>query len=125
MLCRAQGPSTNLITVKVTDNGVPQSSDTKSFTVVVTEANSSPVLTVPTDRIVPELSMLTVTNMASDDDLPLNTLTFSLVSAPTGVHLYPKNGVLTWTPTEAQGPSTNLITVKVTDSGVPQASDTK
>src|SRR5213079_631211 len=121
----AQGPSTNLITVKVTDNGTPQSSDTKSFTIVVAEANSAPVLTVPTDRTVPELSTLTVTNSASDADLPANTLTFSLVSAPSGVNLDPSSGVLTWTPTEAQGPSTNLITVKVTDNGAPQSSDTK
>jgi formylglycine-generating enzyme required for sulfatase activity len=121
----AQGPSTHLITVKVTDNGVPESSDAKSFTVVVTEANSAPVLTVPTDRTVPELSTLTVTNTASDADLPANTLTFSLVSAPAGVNLDATSGVLTWTPTEAQGPSTNLITVKVADNGVPLSSDTK
>src|SRR3989454_9518701 len=69
--------STNLITLRVTDNGVPESSDIKSFTVVVTEANSAPVLTVPTDRTVTELSTLTVTNTASDADLPANTLTFS------------------------------------------------
>src|SRR5439155_40106 len=80
----AQGSSTNLITVRVTDNGAPPLSDTKSFTVVVTEANSAPVLTVPTGQTVAELSTLTVTNTASDPDLPANTLTFSLVSAPAG-----------------------------------------
>jgi hypothetical protein len=121
----AQGPSTNLITVKVTDNGAPPLSDTKSFTVVVNEANSAPVLTVPTDRTIVELSTLTVTNTTSDVDLPANTLTFSLVSAPSGVNLDPSTGVLTWTPSEAQSPSTNLITVKVTDNGVPLSSDTK
>src|SRR2546426_5654963 len=108
--------STNLITLRVTDNGAPQSSDTRSFTVVVTEANSAPVLTVPTDRTVTELSTLTVTNTASDADLPANTLTFSLVSAPAGANLNPSSGVLTWTPTEAQGPSTNLITVRESDN---------
>ncbi|HTE90970.1 MAG TPA: Ig-like domain-containing protein, partial [Terriglobales bacterium] len=34
-------------------------------------------------------------------------------------------GVITWTPTEAQGPSTNLITVRVTDNGAPALSDQK
>src|SRR5213075_178563 len=121
----AQGPSTNVITVKLTDNGAPRLSDTKSFTVVVNEANSAPVLTVATDRTISELSTLTVTNTASDSDLPANTLTFSLVSAPAGVNLDPSTGVLSWTPTEAQGPSTNVITVKVTDNGVPSLSDTK
>src|SRR5205823_1294382 len=121
----AQGPSTNLITVKVTDSGIPESSDTKSFTIVVTEANSAPVLAVPTDRTVAELSTLTVTNSASDADLPANASTLFRASAPSGVNLDPSSGVLTWTPTEAQGPSTNLITVKVTDNGAPQSSDTK
>src|SRR5439155_18261869 len=120
-----QGPSTNTITTVVTDNGVPPLSATNSFKVIVNEVNDAPVLTVPTDRTVTELSTLTVTNSASDADLPANTLTFSLVAAPAGVNLDPNSGVLTWTPTEAQGPSTNLITVKVTDNGTPQSSDTK
>src|SRR5207249_1455260 len=122
---QAQGPSTNLITVRVTDSGAPPLSDTKSFTVVVTEANSALVLTVPTSQTVAELSTLTATNSASDADLPANALTFSLVSAPAGVNLDSNTGVLSWTPTEAQGPGTNLITVRVTDNGAPQSSDTK
>src|SRR5207249_219602 len=87
--------------------------------------NTAPVLPVRPDRTIDEMTMLVATNTASDTDLPANTLTFSLVSAPTGVNLDPSSGVVTWTPTEAQGPSTNLITVKVTDNGVPQSSDTK
>src|SRR5436309_14973340 len=71
------------------------------------------------------MATFVATNTASDSDLPANVLTFSLVVAPVGVNLDPSSGVLTWTPSEAQGPSTNLITVKVTDNGVPQSSDTK
>src|SRR5205809_919307 len=121
----AQGPSTNLITVKVTDNGTPQSSGTKSFTIVVAEANSAPVLTVPTDRTVTELKIGRASSRESDADLPANTLTFSLVSAPSGVNLDPSSGMLTWTTPESKGPSTNLNTVKVTDNGTPQSSGTK
>src|SRR5206468_2232691 len=113
----AQGPGTNLITGKGTDKDATQSEDTKSFLVVVTEANSAPVLTVPLSLHVALPISLTVTNTVSDADLPVNALTFSLVSAPGGVNLDPNSGVLTWTPTEAQGPGTNLITVKVTDNG--------
>src|SRR5205085_738798 len=120
----AQGPSTNLITVKVTDNGAPPLSATNSFTVVVREVNSAPVLTVPADQTINELSTLVVSNTASDADLPTNTLSFGLVSAPTGVLLDANSGVLSWTPTEAQGPSTNLITLKVTDNGAPPLSAT-
>src|SRR2546426_5369960 len=99
-----QPPSSTLFpyTTLFPSNGAPELSDSKNFTVVVTEANSAPVLTVPTDQRVSELSTLTVTNTASDADLPANTLTFSLVSAPSGVTLHPSSGVLTWTPTEAQ-----------------------
>src|SRR5438093_307699 len=111
----AQGPSTNLITVRVTDNGAPPLSDTKSFTVVVTEANSAPVLTVPTAQTVAELNTLTVTNSASDTDLPADTLTFSLVSAPAGVNLDSSSGVLRWTPTEAQGPDRKRIRLNFSD----------
>src|SRR5437773_2603233 len=125
MPTEAQGPSTNLITVRVTDNGAPPSSDTRSFTVVVIEANSAPVLIVPTDQTVTELSTLTVTNTASDADLPANTLTFSLVSAPAGVNLDSSSGVLTWTPTEPYAPRFRSITVRVSDNGAPPSSDTR
>src|SRR5947199_238753 len=113
------------MTVKVSDNGAPALSDSKSFTVLVTEANSAPVLTVPANQTIAELSTLVVTNTATDADLPANTLTFSLVSGPSGASVNPTTGVLTWSPTKAQGPSTNLITVKVTDNGAPSLSDSK
>jgi hypothetical protein len=120
----AQGPSTNLIIVQVTDNGSPPLGDTNSFTVLVNELNSPPVLHLPTDQTLNELAMLVTTITATDPDLPANSLSFSLVSGPAGVNLDANTGLLTWTPTEAQGPSTNLITVRVTDNGVPALSDT-
>ena len=120
----AQGPSTNTIRVKVTDNGAPPLSATNSFTVVVNEVNSAPVLTVPTDQRINEQSTLVVTNTATDPDVPANTLTFALVSGPLGVAVDSTTGVLTWTPTEVQGPNTNTITIKVTDNGTPSLSAT-
>ncbi|MDB6110283.1 MAG: hypothetical protein JWR69_2033, partial [Pedosphaera sp.] len=119
----AQGPSTNLITTIVTDNGVPPLSATNSFTVIVNDVNSAPVLSVQTDRTIAELTTLTITNTASDSDIPLNVLTYQLVAPPAGLTIT-TNGVLTWTPSEAQGPSTNLITTIVTDNGVPPLSAT-
>jgi hypothetical protein len=98
----------------VTDDGSPPASDTRSFTVVVNEVNRAPVLTVPADQSLDELITLVVTNTATDPDLPANTLTFSLEpGAPAGASINASNGVFTWTPTEAQGPSTNTITVRV------------
>jgi hypothetical protein len=121
-----QGPSTNTITVKVTDNGTPVLSATNSFTVVVSEVNSAPVLTVPANQTINELSALVVTNTASDSDLPANTLTFSLApGSPAGAEINPTTGVFTWTPTTDQAHSTNIITVRVTDDGVPSLSNAK
>jgi len=117
-----QGPSTNVITVRVTDNGTPALSDTKSFTVVVTELNSVPALILPPNQTAPALSTLVVTNRAVDADVPTNTFTFSLVAAPAGAKLDPVTGVLAWTPTASQAGSTNVITVKVTDNGTPPSS---
>lgn len=47
-------------------------------------------------------------------------LTYSLLAgAPTNAAIHPATGQFTWTPSEAQGPATNLITVMVADNSVP------
>ncbi len=115
----AQGPSTNTFTVLVADNGSPPLTNSQSVTVVVNEVNQAPALALPGPQSLYELTALTVTNLATDPDLPTNTLRFRLVSGPAGVNLDRNTGVLTWTPAEAQGPSTNRITIAVTDDGMP------
>jgi hypothetical protein len=53
------------------------------------------------------------------------TLTYSLgAGAPTNATVNPATGVFTWTPTEAQAPTTNLIRVIVTDNSGPPVSAT-
>src|SRR5712691_10508001 len=81
----AQGPSTNTVTVRVFDNGSPSLSATNSFQVIVTEVNTAPVLTLPATQTIPEQTLLSVNATATDEDLPPNTLTFALVSGPTGL----------------------------------------
>src|SRR5256885_6716795 len=83
----AQGPSTNTITVVVTDNGVPALSATNSFTVTVREVNVAPVLSVPANQTIDELSALAVTASATDADVPANTLTIRRAHVPTAVTL--------------------------------------
>jgi len=84
---------------------------------------ASPTLTVPPTQTIYAGQTLTVTNYATV--FPTNgTPAFGLVSHLTGVVLNPTTGVLTWTPTSAQTPSTNTITVKVTDNNVPPLSAT-
>ncbi len=121
-----QGPSTNTITVRVTDNGAPAASATNSFTVIVNEVNTAPVLSSLVNRTIAEGATLTFTAVATDADRPVNVLTYSLdPGAPAGATIHPTTGVFSWTPTEAQGPATNTITVRATDNGTPQLSATR
>jgi len=120
----AQGPGSYSITIKVTDNGTPALSDTKNLNVTVLEVNSPPTLQVPPDQSIKALKTLTVTNHASDSDLPANALTFSILNPPGGAVIDPSTGVLTWTPTLSQSPASYTLSVVVTDNGVPPLSTT-
>ena len=116
----AQGPGVYPITVIATETTGPNLSDSETFQVTVTEVNSPPILTTITDKTVNEGELLAFTATASDPDLPAQTLTFSLDpgSTPAGASITP-SGNFTWTPTEAQGPSSYLLRVRVEDSGTP------
>jgi hypothetical protein len=112
------------ITVAVTDNGVPPLSNSKSFTVVVSSANTAPVLAPVPNQATSPGTPLSIQLSASDSDIPAQTLTCSLVSGPAGATVS-STGLFSWTPTTAQSPSTNVVTVKVTDSGTPALSATQ
>ncbi len=118
-----QGQSTNLITTVVIDSGVPPLSATNNFRVVVNEVNSAPVLPLQPNLTMNELTALALTNTATDSDLPANILTYQLLNPPAGA-LIDTRGVITWIPTEIQGPSTNLFSTVVTDNGTPALSAT-
>src|SRR5581483_610141 len=120
-----QVPSTNTFTTVVTntDPGAVNANAltaTNSFVVTITPIHNGPVLPTQTNQTVNELVTLTVTNAATDGDIPAYNLTYSLVNPPTGATINSTNGVITWTPAKNQGPSTNTITTVVTDSS-PQA----
>jgi hypothetical protein len=70
---------------------------------------------VPASATIPELSPYTFTATATDSDVPAQTLTFSLVGAPTGAAIDGSTGAFSWTPTEAQGPGSYPFTVRVSD----------
>jgi hypothetical protein len=118
----AQGPSTNRVTVSVSDGvvSVPQ-----EFDVVVLESNRLPAwVTLISTRRVTEESLLTFNVQATDTDLPVQRLTYRLVSGPSGMEVT-TNGLVSWRPTEAQGPSTNRVRIGVSDgvSGISQEFD--
>jgi hypothetical protein len=120
------GPSTNVLSVIVTDTGIPPLSATQAVQVIVLESNIAPVLAPIADVIISEGDLLTVTNSASDSDLPPQKLTFSLgAGAPSGMNIGPSSGILTWQPTNLQGGTTNVVSVVVTDDGPPPLSATQ
>jgi hypothetical protein len=122
----AHGPSTNVVTVRVLDTGTPLQTATRTFTITVLDVNAAPTLAPVPAQTVNEGSLLTVTNVATDTDLPAQQLTFSLgAGAPAGAAINPTNGVFTWRPSEIQGGTTNPISVIVTDNGEPPLSATQ
>ena len=84
----------------------------------VTEVNEAPVLHPIPLLSADEHETATFTATANDEDLPANTLTFSLgAGAPEGAVIDPRTGVFTWIPNEADGPGTFTFDVVVTDEG--------
>jgi hypothetical protein len=114
----AQGPGVYVFTTIVSDSATPQLSATNSFQVTVNEVNSPPVLPHPQpDRTIIGLATLTVTNTATDSDIPANPLTYTLSSVPLVANAsIDTNGIITWTPTPAQVPSVVTFTTIVTDT---------
>lgn len=93
----------------------------------ITVPNTAPTLTPVADQVIDAGTTLAITNIASDPNQPLQALTFSLLGTPDNVmftQLDNTNAVLIWRPLVSQADTTNSITVKVADSGVPVLSAT-
>ena len=120
----AQGPGIYSVTIRVTDDSLPILSDAKAVTIAVKEVNFAPRLAPIGHKRVTEGDTLNFTASASDIDEPVQKLTFSLdPGAPEGAVIDPVNRVFTWTPTQAQIPSTSAVTIRVTDDGSPPLSN--
>ena len=87
--------------------------------------NHPPGLLPLFDVFTPAGRTLAITNIATDSDLPAQTLTFSLPGALPGASINTGNGTIAWRPTAAQANSTNLFTVTVADNGAPSMSATQ
>lgn len=88
-------------------------------------SNTAPTLAPIADRTVIAGSTITFTNSASDPDVPAQTLAFTLQGGLSGTSLNSNNGIFHWRPTIAQSPTTNLMSVIVTDTGTPNLSATQ
>jgi autotransporter-associated beta strand protein len=94
--------------------------------VVLTVLSNTPPLfaAATTNLTISEIATLTYTNAVTDLERPPQTNTWTLLTPFSGLTLNPTNGALVWIPIESQGPSTNTVLVKVTDSGSPPLSST-
>jgi hypothetical protein len=87
--------------------------------------NNPPVLNAISNRFAHLGQTLQLLAVATDPDSWYQTLTFSLTNSPAGAAIDPLTGALSWAITNVPAPSTNAVTVRVTDSGVPPMSDAR
>lgn len=98
-----------------------------SVVTFVGQGNNLPTLAAIANQTINAGVTLLATNTASDADVPAQSLTFSLLTAPTNATLTTfglSNAVVTFRPLVSQAGSTNLVSVKVADNGTPSLSAT-
>jgi len=87
---------------------------------ITLSAPSPLVLPAQPDVVLTNLDTLVVTNTATDPNGSSNPLSYQLINPPAGMTI-DSNGIITWTPTSSQSPSTNLVTTVVTATEVSSA----
>jgi hypothetical protein len=96
----AQGPGVYPITLTATDDR--GGTTARSFTITVDEVNEPPAIDPVDDQSVEAGAPLAFTVEASDPDIPVQDLSFSLQDAPTGARVDATTGEFSWTPTSDQ-----------------------
>ena len=95
------------------------------YSTIPAPTNTPPVLAAIANQTILAGRTLLVTNSATDSDTPPQTLTFSLLTAPTNAAINSSSGLFSWRPTMAQAPSTQTVAVVVADNGTPILSATQ
>jgi formylglycine-generating enzyme required for sulfatase activity len=103
--------------VEVTDDGQPQLVSQATVQLTVLEVNEPPSLNPLPDVTLKPGQSWSVTLNGTDNDLPMQTLTYALKTAPVGMVLDGQTRQLRWVPSEAQSPGNFPVTVTLTDSG--------
>ena len=117
---QTQSPGSYTVTVVATNKDSfdvvnPILTATNTFSVTVKEINVAPVLPTITNQIVNELVPLTVIDTATEPNIHAVTTGYQIVGPLSGMNIS-TNGVFTWTPAQSFSPSTNLVTVVVSNS---------
>lgn len=103
--------------VEVTDDGQPQLVSQATVQLTVLEVNEPPSLSPLPDVTLKQGQSWSMTLNGIDNDLPMQTLTYALRTAPVGMVLDGQTRQLRWVPSEAQSPGNFPVTVTLTDSG--------
>jgi len=107
--------------------------DVDVFSISVTQENDDPVITTTAGITATEDIEYTYNPAATDEDVPADTLTWSLSNAPTGMTISSTTGAITWTPDNVttsgevtltvddgnSGTDTELFTIAVTNDNDP------
>ncbi|MFO1499133.1 MAG: DUF642 domain-containing protein [Verrucomicrobiota bacterium] len=86
--------------------------------------NTAPQLATIANQIVLEGGNVSLQLSATDTDVPAQTLSFRVVSGPTGAAVS-ATGLFTWKPSASDVGKTNQVTIAVSDSGAPSLTDQK
>jgi hypothetical protein len=120
------GPSTNSASGFGSSFSVNVPAYTMTVLVIPTLAHNTPPTLAPiANQTVNVGQTVAFTASATDTDQPPQTLTFSLLSAPTNATLDTNSGAFSWRPLVNQADTTNAISLEVTDNGNPNLSATQ
>jgi pectin methylesterase-like acyl-CoA thioesterase len=95
-----------------------------SHSATLAVGNTAPTLGSISDQTVNVGVTVNVNDVATDPDVPAQTLAYSLLTGPSDASIDPATGAFTWRPTVSAANTTNLIQVVVTDNGTPNLSAT-
>ena len=121
----ADGPGVYPITVRVTDDGTPPLSHTRSFRVTVNEVNNPPEMAFISPQTVEEGESFSFQLEARDPDADQSPIRYELVRGPAGAQLDPNTGRLTWPTTEDDGPNMVIFEVRAVETLPPHLSTTR
>ncbi len=116
----SNGPGTYGFTVKVKDSASPPASVVRSFSVTVVETNAAPQVSYIPDQALGAGDSMSYTVVATDPDIPPNSLAFTAAGMPPGIVINQNSGLISGTIPSTASQATGTATVTVKDNGTPQ-----
>ncbi len=119
------GPGVYTLTVRVTDDGTPPLSSTRTVRITVNEVNNPPEMAFISPQTVEEGETFSLQLEARDPDAAQSPIRFELVRGPAGAQLDPATGRLTWPTTEDDGPGNVIFEVRAVETLPPGLGTTR